>query len=155
MSNKKDRGFLLSVLRSYLFNQYINYRQQNYNLNQALRGDIASFIDGKSAFEVTSENLSDTQVRLNNNEISLVAPLIGKTKKLHYQHDSLRLYQDFCVKHEEIISYLNNHTEMHFRNIYALPRSLQYTVESPQVLTLSFYLPTGAFATSLLEALII
>ena len=151
--NKKDRGYLLSVLRSYLFNQYIDYRQQRHHLQKPLIGDIVSFIDGGSCFEVTTDNLNETQSRLHHHELSITAPLIGKPKKLHYQGDALTLYDAFCHEHQEVVSYLNIHTGMHFRNIYALPNALKYTIDQAQrTLNLSFCLPTGAFATSLLEA---
>ncbi|WP_440615893.1 tRNA pseudouridine(13) synthase TruD [Cysteiniphilum sp. 6C5] len=152
--NPKDHGFLLSVMRSFLFNAYVQFRQQNHTDQKALIGDIVGFSDGNSVFQVTAENQDEIQQRIESKELSIAAPLIGKQQKLFFTNEALRQYEQFTQAHGKFIDYLAAHSEMQFRSIYAYAKNLDYSHDvSKNTLTLSFSLGTGAYATSLIEAL--
>lgn len=152
--NPKDHGFLLSVMRSFLFNAYVQFRQHNHTDQIALIGDIVGFSDGNSVFQVTAENQGEIQQRIESKALSIAAPLIGKQQKLFFSNEALHQYEQFTQTHGKFIEYLTTHCEMQFRSIYAYPDTLEYDYnESENTLTLSFSLGTGAYATSLVQAL--
>ncbi|WP_151192999.1 tRNA pseudouridine(13) synthase TruD [Cysteiniphilum sp. JM-1] len=152
--NPKDHGFLLSVMRSFLFNAYVQFRQQNHTDQIALIGDIVGFSDGNSVFQVTMENQGEIQQRIESKELSIAAPLIGKQQKLFFSSEALSQYEQFTQTHGKFIDYLAAHSEMQFRSIYAYPDTLKYDYnETDNTLMLTFSLGTGAYATSLVQAL--
>ena len=152
--NPKDKGFLLSVMRSFLFNAYAEFRQQYNTAHIALLGDIVGFTDGNTVFQVTQDTQKEIQQRIIAKELCLAAPLIGKQQKLFFSDLALEQYTIFCAHHHKFIDYLTQHTDMQFRSMYAFPRQLNYDYDQiNNSLKLSFHLPTGAYATSLVGAL--
>ncbi|WP_440682066.1 tRNA pseudouridine(13) synthase TruD [Cysteiniphilum halobium] len=152
--NPKDHGFLLSVMRSFLFNTYVEFRQQNDTDQIALIGDIVGFSNGNSVFQVTAENQSEIQQRIESKDLSIAAPLIGKKQKLFFRDEALRQYQQFTQAHSKFIDYLTMHSHMQFRSIYAYAQNLNYMHNAPEnILTLTFSLGTGTYATALVQAL--
>lgn len=150
----KDHGFVLSVMRSFLFNAYAQFRQQNHSDQTALIGDIVGFSDGNSVFQVTTENQREIQQLIESKNLSVAAPLIGKKQKLFFSDEALLQYEQFTQMHGKFIDYLTQHSDMQFRSIYAYAQNLDYTCNTlDNTLTLTFSLGTGAYATSLVQAL--
>ena len=87
-----EKGFLLSTLRSYLFNEYLTLLKNKSILKV---GDIVGLRNTTNFFKVTEAELDDLTERFNNQEIILAAPLIGSPQKLHFSDQALSIFESF------------------------------------------------------------
>ncbi|MFZ9034691.1 MAG: tRNA pseudouridine(13) synthase TruD [Francisellaceae bacterium] len=155
LKNHKDRGFLFSVIRSFLYNRYIDKRLETFGRLEPLNGDIVGFCDGRTFFRVQEGDIPDIQARLTQKELAVAAPLIGKPGKLFYEDEALAFYQDFNQKHDAMVAFLKADFELAFRPMICHPQQLSFDFdETENLLTLNFSLPSGAFATTLIDQLI-
>ncbi|WP_119344582.1 tRNA pseudouridine(13) synthase TruD [Facilibium subflavum] len=151
---KSEQGFLYSVIRAYLFNAYIDYKKQQNTLYKAMPGDIVGLINSNSFFMVTDETLEDINQRIKLHKLALAGVLVGKEQKLHFQHNALTQYQDFCRKHQQYVDFLINKMDMQFRSTLIIPQDITYEFDHDNhLLKLDFSLPCGSYATSLVDAL--
>ena len=156
IKSKKDRGFLLSVLRSFLFNKYIEMRGEKRSLRQVILGDVVGFPGANTWFHVDSSNIDEVQSRCNNHELVIAGVLYGKNRKLSVSDDSKVLLDDLLVKYPWSQKLLDYDIDVMYRAVLSYPKDLMYCYdENNSLLTFSFTLNRGSYATVLLHRLLI
>ena len=148
------RSLVLSSARSYLFNQVVSARIQQQLQTQLLLGDVCMLHGSHSFFcwqdEVTR---AETEARLAANDVQLTAPLWGRGESIsqlearEFELQALQSFEDFKDGLERA------GLKQERRPLQLKPGQLSWQWQDTQ-LTLSFRLPTGTFATSVLRELI-
>lgn len=148
--SQKDKGFLMSVMRSLMFNRYLELR---HDLNSTLEiGDIVGFINGNTYFAVDAENYDNILQRMQQRQLTLAGPLAGAEQKLTLAGKPLSLYQQVISEYPQLSAYLETRAGLSYRLASILPNKLTWTFAN-NTLILDFELPSGAYATTLIEAL--
>lgn len=151
--SKKD-AFLISVIRSHLFNQILQKRVENHTWNMPIKGDIFNLNGTHSLFKAEIDEVIID--RMNKLDIHATAPLFGTNEKMVSEQLANEIEQS--VFHDP-----NNQLFVETLiklNIKADRRALRIKVENftwqwhNDELTLTFVLPAGAFATSVLDCLV-
>jgi tRNA pseudouridine13 synthase len=148
INDKWLKRFLLSSYQSHLCNKYLALRIEKGLFDKILKGDIAKKHDTGGLFLV--EDVSE-QERFNRKEISFTAPLFGK-KMMQCGYDALNL-EDELLEKEGL-------TREKFSKLFGNRRLGRIFVEdieckkTDEGIQLSFTLPKGAFATTLLREII-
>lgn len=141
--------------QSYLFNLTVSERMKEYGLKTLFEGDIVS-IEGDSK-QVTQDNLQDLQEKLNTNTAHITAPLLGydttlssgkqgEIEKNILEKEGTAL-QDFRISSMPEASASGTR-----RNISMGIKEFKYEAREQDIL-ISFSLPPGEYATSLLREL--
>ncbi len=147
------RGLYLSAARSWLFNQVLSARVAACNWNQALPGESLLINNTSSSFTVRLLN-SEIERKVATGELHPSGPLWGRGKPASLG-EVLALEQ--TVLEQELL--LREGLEMagmeQERRALRLPvRKLAWQFVEQDVLQLSFALPAGAYATSVLRELV-
>ncbi len=142
------RRFLVNSYQSYLCNQYLALRVEQGLFHRVVVGDLARKYTTRSLFEVVDE--AAEQLRYETNEISFTAPIYGcempiargvvKELELKVLADAgltLKSFEPARIKGSRRIGRL-------------VPQNLAVKTTS-EGLTLSFTLPKGGFATTVLR----
>lgn len=146
------RSLYLSAARSYLYNLLVSQRIKSGLFHQVLVGDVLQLAGSHSHFVAIEEELSDLQRRLEEQDLFITAPLAG---------DDSGVSQDEVAKQERAV--LDSHPNLQAllakekvksarRAANCIPEQLSYTFEE-QGLSLSFFLPSGSYATALVREL--
>ena len=147
------RGLYLSAARSELFNQILANRVRKGLWNRAVEGDLFMFQGSKTFFG--PEPISETLLtRLNQGEIHPSGPLIGRDPS-HAQAEARSIEESVLAEHSDLVQGLcREGLETQRRPFRLMPRDLHWEVESAGILRLSFDLPAGSYATTVLRELI-
>ncbi|MBD1573650.1 tRNA pseudouridine(13) synthase TruD [Vibrio sp. S17_S38] len=150
--NQNKRSLYLSTARSWIFNQVVSHRIEAQLFSQLLNGDIV--INSKGDQSVVDEtNLAELQVQLENETLQLSAPLAGDNA-LPTRNDAQQLEKPFLDAEPDLMKLICGNRMRHDRRPVALyAQNLTWSTEATAV-TLSFGLPAGCFATSILRELI-
>jgi len=150
--NKKKRGLYLSAARSLLFNKVVSERIEQDLFNQAVVGDFLQLSGSNSFF--AAEVIDDSVLsRLQSHELNITAPLWGRAKN---QDDSAReqLETSLLAVYKDLQTGLEAAgLEMARRAMLLVPQHFEYQIKS-DCLHLSFYLPSGCYATSVIRELV-
>ena len=155
VKDRKKRSFYLSAARSAIFNDIISQRIAQ-NLHQTVvDGDILQLSGRGSWFVAKTDELPSLQHRLENREITITAPMLGDSalgtmsEALEFEQNCLQNWTTFLelVKKERI--------ETARRSIVVYPSEISWQWLNNDCLTMSFYLPSGCYATSVIRELII
>ena len=150
--NRNKRSMAISALRSWLFNEMLHSRLKNGCLNKALPGDVMQLAGSHSFF--CAEQLDEaTLSRIQQQDIYLTAPLWG-CGQLASQSEALQFEQGLAQLHPAVTKTLEElglKQERRATNLF--PKDLKWSLQQ-NVLNLSFSLPTGTFATSVLRELL-
>lgn len=146
--DKKLRGIVISAARSHIFNHIVSKRVKEHGLAKTWHREIF-LLSGSNAF--FEDDLNDEVVeRLNQGDILLSAPLVGKGEKGLTELEKSWL--------EEHASWHQGLAELGLKNerrsLRVIPKSLSVKTIDNQTLQLSFDLPKGCYATSVLRELI-
>lgn len=149
----EQRSIYLSAVRAYLFNQVLAKRVGQNNWRQGLAGDSFMFADSKAFFQgaVLDELINQ---RLSLGEIHPTGPLwgIGKqtadTEALALESAVLAQYPELCQGLEQ------EKLELARRALRVNVLDLEWQWLAADNLALSFSLPPGCFATSVLREII-
>ncbi len=147
--SRNKKSLYLSAARSLLFNEIVSKRVENNTWNSIIFGDVAVLNNTRSFFVI--EN-SDTEIpqRLQQGDIHLSAPLWGKGEPLSLG-DARQL--------EELVASLNPEfseglvdegLQQDRRAMRLLVSNLTYQFND-NALSLSFSIPSGAYATCVLR----
>lgn len=148
-----QRGMLLSAIRSWVFNSYLQSRVEDASWDRCLPGDALQF-DGSGSFFLAEEVTAELSDRLQRMEVHVTGPLWGagdppvgepvleRERKLGLAH------QEFCTLME------NAGLRQERRALRLMPRELELSAGDADEATLSFSLPRGAFATSVLREIV-
>jgi len=151
--NRHKRGLYLSAARSYLFNQVLSQRVKDGTWNVALDGDTMS-LDGSRSFFRTETIDDEIRRRLSEMDIHPSGPLWGQGKRV-VAGEALaleeRLLEPYTLWREGL-----EHWKMHAkRRSLRLPvREFTWSWEDDGALALSFALPAGTYATTVLREII-
>ncbi|WP_115719560.1 tRNA pseudouridine(13) synthase TruD [Gallaecimonas mangrovi] len=145
---KPRQGMAISAARSLLFNQVALYRQQQGMIQQVLAGDVLMLAGSHSVFVAEEGELETLQQRLAEGDVQLTGPLWGKggVTPLHQAGELESRAVEAYASYTEGLEKLANGAR---RPLWLKPDLSWQWQESN--LTLSFTLPTGSFATALLE----
>ena len=148
IKNRHLRGIYDSAARSLLFNKILSSRVAAGSWRSPLPGDLMMLMGTHSVFQM--ETVDDDIVRrMNENDISPSAPLWGKGKELltsealQTQNLSLGPWLEWCNALEA------HGLERSYRAMVLLPENLQFKDDE-----FTFYLPVGAYATTVLRELL-
>lgn len=150
VKDRKKRSFYLSAARSEVFNLVVSERVKLGLATQILPNDILQLKGTHSWFKADqNEDLNALQVRLENRDILLTAPLIGETEQ-----NSNDIENQIVAQHQALRDLMKQ------ERLKPARRSLLMQAENfswqfePAGLRLKFYLPAGSYATALVRELV-
>lgn len=147
---KYEQGMLLSAVRSQMFNEYLDERQRQYGLSQAMVGDVCLLGDSRSGFVVTPDELVATQTRLDAQGIHISGPLFGLESGLQPCAKAAELEALVAAKHPKWLAGLAERKVNAARRATRLLLSNARQSQTAAGQLFEFELPAGAFATSVL-----
>ena len=155
VKDRKKRSFYLSAARSAIFNQIVSQRIEQNIQQTVLDGDILQLSKSNSWFVSSSDELPLLQQRLQNGEINITAPMVGDSS-LGTASVALE-FETSCLKRWSCFEELFKKERMATirRSILLRPEQLEWQWISENDIEISFYLPSGCYATSVLRELII
>ncbi|MGR8930945.1 MAG: tRNA pseudouridine(13) synthase TruD [Gammaproteobacteria bacterium] len=150
---REQRSIYLSAARSYLFNLILAERIKTQIWNQAISGDVMQLAQSHSLFhvELIDGALSN---RVETGNIHPTGALFGKGDNLA-RGEAYALEQAIIANHSDLANgLLKSELEADRRALRVIPRNLNWEFENDAVLRLSFELPPGSYATSLVREII-
>ena len=150
VKDRHKRSFYLSAARSEVFNLIVAKRIELGLAQQVLNGDILQLNGSHSWFVADeSEDLTQLQQRLIQQDILLTAPLIGEEDKSEVDFEN-----DIFAQHQALFDLMRQERMKAARRpILMQPQQFQWQFE-PNGLRLKFYLPAGSYATALVRELV-
>ncbi len=144
---KRNASIYISAVRSFLFNEILSQRVKQQTWNTLLPGDYCMLNNSKAGFwsETVDQALMD---RLKSGDIHPAGKLLGATDVESIKDKLAADYQPLT----RIITSLKMETG--FRALRAIPGEFSWRFSGENELSLSFTLPAGTFATSLLREVI-
>ncbi len=150
---REQRSLYLSAVRSFLFNQILGSRVANQTWSQALMGDTYVFDGSHSSFK---SDQPDAEIirRLQAQEIHVSGALYGKgdanvsALALELENSILNSYPDLT---QGLITW---GMESDRRALRVNVKDLAWQFVQENILELSFNLPAGSYATSVLREII-
>ena len=151
LKNRNLQGLLFSAVRSFLYNHVVSERINKGLSDTLLEGDFVMLSGSEKGFVI--EDLGAEQPRFLENDILLTAPLAGSrpqptNEALSFESESLLGYQVLIEKLS------NKRFNEERRALLCFPQNVTTQWHNDTDITLSFDLPKGAFATSMLRELV-
>lgn len=147
--HRNKRSMALSALRSWLFNEMISTRLERGEFDRVQPGD-AMVLSGSNSFFIEDGERDNSEQRYRDKDICPSAPLWGKGK-LATQLTAKQMEESVASAHPEVVEFLAQcGFEQERRAIKIWPSQLEWQSKG-DTLTLSFSLPSGCFATSVLR----
>ena len=155
VKDRKKRSFYLSAARSAIFNEIVSQRIEQNIQQTVLDGDILQLSKSNSWFVSSSDELPLLQQRLQNGEINITAPMVGDSQ-LGTASVALE-FETSCLKRWSCFEELFKKERMATirRSILLRPEQLEWQWISENDIEISFFLPSGCYATTVLRELII
>jgi tRNA pseudouridine13 synthase len=148
---RHQQSIYLSAVRSYMFNELLAKRVTDGTWDRLIDDDFAQFTEGKTGFYVEVPESNDID-RCRAGQLSPAASLIGLSKDSYPKLDKRE--RAFVADFSEVIEVLEAKKVMrHFRKLRVFPESSGFEVQEGDPV-FSFFLPAGAFATSVLTELV-
>lgn len=150
--DREERSILLSSARSAIFNAVLSTRVQRGDWDRLVEGEVCMLDGSHSVFgpEPITPELSERAQRM---DIHPTGPLWG-TEALRSAGELAELETQCAAQFEALRAGLESVDLKQERRALRLPvRELKWQFEDAQTLQIEFFLPAGAFATSVLEAL--
>ncbi len=152
VKDKKKRGFYLSAARSYLYNAIVAERIALQKFLQPIKGDVFMLEGSRSVFQ--ADELDDEIYRrLAEKDIDITAPLWGAGESLATQQ-TLAIEQSIAAQHEDIATGLGRFGLKQERRKLSLQVSEARLQIEADIAVVSFFLPAGCFATTILRELL-
>lgn len=150
VKDRKKRSFYLSAARSEVFNLVVSERIDLQLAQQVLRGDILQLQGSHSWFQADeNEDLNALQVRLEQQDILLTAPLIGEQN-----HPATDIENQIVGQHHVLLKLMaQERMKAARRPILMQAQDLRWAF-TEDGLKLYFYLPAGSYATALVRELV-
>ena len=148
--DRKKRSFYLSAARSEVFNLVVSERLKQGVANRVLPNDIVQLSGSHSWFVADEkEDLDVLQLRLEQGDLQLTAPLIGETAQ-----PACSLENDIVQQHQDIVNLMKQERLKPARRpLLMKPKDFNWQFEETG-LRLKFYLPAGSYATALVRELV-
>ena len=149
---RSQKGFLISAARSAIFNAILERRVDTGVWNQPVPGDVMMLEGTGSRFSIDEVD-SAIRERCISGDVHPSAPMWGRGGSAT-SGEALAIEQSAMEPHLAIAQGLERIAEMERRPLRVIPRELNAEVLGPDTLVVSFELPAGAYATTLLECLV-
>ncbi|UUO25584.1 tRNA pseudouridine(13) synthase TruD [Colwellia sp. M166] len=152
VNDKKKRGMYLSAARSLIFNQVISQRIEQEKFESLLNGDVVMLAGTQSVFLADSieQSLIDRHL---NHDVDITAPMWG-AGELMTTKQALTFEQNVAEQLPEFSQGLPRFgLKQERRRIRLLMKEPKIDIEN-DIVTLSFFLPAGAYATTIMRELI-
>lgn len=147
------RGLALSAARSYLFNQVLARRVASRNWNRPLPGEVLQ-LDGSHSYFIAGELDETLQQRVCEGDVHPTGPLYGRGES-PATGEALQLESACLAPFEAWCQGLVEAGLRQERRSLRLPvGEPDWTWPQPDCLEISFRLPAGAYATSVLRELV-
>ena len=145
------QSIYLSAVRSYFFNRLLAQRVQDGTWNRLIDHDFAQFTEGKAGFYCEEPEATDID-RCALGKVSPCASLPGLSKD-DFPGLAARESTQLAAYGELLLALEARQVARHFRKLRVFPESAHFEVidKDPVV---SFFLPAGSFATSVLAELV-
>lgn len=150
--SRSSKSLYLSAVRSALFNAWLAQSLHEQTWQQPAPGSCYNLAGTRSFFGSTAdENLSH---RLATGDVHPAGPLAGRGE-FSSQTTALQAEEQFRRKHQAVWQALANQgLRLEYLSARVIPAAAQLTWQQPW-LHLSFSLPRGSFATSILRELVL
>lgn len=154
IKERAKRSFYLSAARSALFNSVVSERLSQYGRWHLMDGDALQLTGRGSWFVAADDELPALSARLRQGELSITAPLPGMGEP-----GTMREAQSFeqrCLQLQpDLLALLQRERlETARRAMLVTPADMVWLWHDDAALTLSFALPAGCFATSVVRELL-
>ncbi len=152
------QGMYLSALRSWMFNEILSKRIDSGDWSRAILGDVL-LINGANKWFVVEEDedIEGLHTRVRTGELQPSGALLGDGE-LASRHGARQIESQIKSNHSRWISGLERlRVKQDRRALRVIPTELSWGLrkdDSELLLDLSFFLPSGSFATMLLRELI-
>ena len=145
-------SLLLSTARSLIFNDVLSERVKSGNWNKLLRGEVLMLDGSHSVFRAAAPN-ADLQARLAAGDVHPTGPLWGRGDSMA-SDDVQALESEVAARHPGLTQGLAKVGMETARRALRLPiRDLAWREEADGLI-LEFFLPAGAYATTVLRELV-
>lgn len=150
---RHKKGLYISAVRSWVFNHVLSQRIAEGLWAKVLPGDVMMLAGTQSIFSATDPELTDLQNRLDSFDIHLTGPLWGRgasgaaDESLLFEQRTLDSWESVCERLEHV------GLRQERRALRLVPKHLSFEQETSACWLVSFELPAGAFATSVLREL--
>ena len=152
ITDRKLRGLALSAARSYVFNQQVCARIKAGLFNTVQDGDVLQLNGSGSVFRAPEADAT-LQQRLQQQDLHITAVLAGIGEPM-VSGAAAEFEQQVLTQHSALVQGLEDYRlKAERRAIRLLPQQLTVQQQGNDV-TLSFALPAGCFATSVLRELL-
>lgn len=149
---REDREFAFSAARSALFNEVLAARVRAGNWRQLLAGDVVMLAGTRSVFRVDELDES-IRARHGAGDLGATGPLPGESG-VEPAGQVLALEAQVLAQHPGWVQGLcASRVKADRRRLVLAVQALDWSIE-PDALTLSFELPSGSFATSVLAEIL-
>ena len=152
VKDKKKRGMYLSAARSLIFNQMISQRIKQKTFDSIINGDVLMLAGTQSVFrgDLTDESLT---TRLVEHDLDITAPMWG-AGELMTTDDARAFEQSIADGQQAFCEGLPRFgLKQERRRIRLIIKDTEIKVDN-DVVTLSFFLSSGAYATTIMRELI-
>jgi tRNA pseudouridine13 synthase len=150
--NRNKRSMAISALRSWLFNEMVSARIQAQHFSTPLPGDVMS-LAGSGSFFTAPQIDPPILTRLAERDIQISAPLWGEGN-LPSEMLAENFEQDVANSYPKVAQTLSAlGLKQERRPISLYTTNLQWQLDNDQ-LSMTFELPAGAFATSVLREIV-
>lgn len=151
LKNRNLQGLLFSAVRSFLFNHVVSERIGQELARELLSGDFVMLSGSEKGFVV--QELEVEAQRYKEGDVLLTAPLAGS--RPNPQYDALDFEAEALLPYQQLIDKLaNKRFNEERRALIVFPQNVTCQWHNDSQVELSFSLPKGAFATSLLRELV-
>ncbi len=149
VKSRPKRSIYLSAARSWIFNHILSERVKNGTWNTAVQGDVFMLDGSKSCF--CDEVDKDISQRLQDQKLHPTGALWGRGE-LGSQNEIAELENKIASEFKILCEGLGKHGLKQERKALRLSvKDLEYSLIDKEVLCLTFSLPAGAYATSVLS----
>ncbi|MEE9412376.1 MAG: tRNA pseudouridine(13) synthase TruD [Methylococcales bacterium] len=146
------KGLYLSSMRSFLFNEILAWRVRNQRWNKGIAGDIV-MLNGSNACFLATDLTDDLQQRFLQHDIHPAGILYGEGG-LDCADEASAIEQKILNLYPELVVGLNEmRIKKSWRSMRLLVANLQWKWIEEKALAVSFSLPSGSYATSVLAEL--
>lgn len=154
IKDRAKRSFYLSAARSALFNLIVSQRLATLGPWQVMTGDALQLTGRGSWFVASEQDMPDLPARVASGELSLTAPLPGEGPAGSIGA-ALAFEQQWLDSQPALMDLLTReHLSPVRRALLVQPGALQWQWQDAATLALSFTLPAGSFATSVVRELL-
>jgi tRNA pseudouridine13 synthase len=152
VNDKKKRGMYLSTARSLIFNNVISQRIEKATFDTLMNGDVLMLANTQSVFlaKTIDESLEERHL---SHDVDITAPMWG-AGELMTTTDALAFEQSVATQQPVFCEGLPRFgLKQERRRIRLVMKEPKIEVDNDTV-TLSFFLPAGAYATTIMRELI-